>query len=222
MRCTTVDNRGVLRYYEVAPDLWYPEIVEVTGIAPGLEIEPSLRQYVHMDYWVQGQFQMIPEGMTYALTGVHLFVASDDNKSSGMRLTIDTETYRSLKLSELQSWIGEGASSAEADIPDRAEMWSLLPHAEEVGTRDNPELVETARIYAAGTLSGRRPQRDVSEKLGVSIATAGRRVRKAMQEGYLSQIVIFDQQDDEQERAEKVSTAQQLRRKWEDSGDHAP
>ena len=169
-------------YAECAPGLWFPEEVVARGPAPGLE---SASEHPTTTYCVEAHFVLFPSFLKYACDSLHLFI--DGVLDVKDQTLLKAETYRSIRLAEIQQGIGDAVwmPSIEVDAQDGIVKMDRLPYHHWPDAALNPELAHVAQIYARGALSGRRPQKDVSEQLGVSVATAGRRVRAAKEAGYL-------------------------------------
>lgn len=171
---------GKLHYFELAPHLWFPETVEVEGIAPGVEI-PAAMSKNGCALRAHATYLLGPMLSHYSLVSICLqAVASRPKHEAGI---INTLTYRAVRLAEILAGIGAVAVSSEK-LPQGDYPVHPLPFRQQWGELDD-ELVAAAQAYARGVLSGRRGQKAVSESLGVSIATAGRRVKAAKEALYL-------------------------------------
>lgn len=158
---------------ECAPGLWFPQMVQTRGPAPG--VEPAGR------YRVSALLVCDFLELRYDVFQVQL---SGHDAEGRFTHPIDTVTYRSLRLLELREGIGDQAAWSTEELPDYAETFELRPKP--VKDKDEyTKLVSVARQYVRGSLSGRKPQRDVSDELNMPIATAGRWIRRARDLGYL-------------------------------------
>lgn len=176
------DEDGVVRYVECAPDLWFPTLVRVQGPAPGLETREGTDS-PRQEYAVTATFGLFPTALNYSLKSVELRVEMSVNPwEPGDGEAIVTDTYRSLRLAELQSGIGEALGRDSSALGPGLELMSAIFDGE---YHDGTELYTASRIYARASLSGRRPQREVSEGMGISTATAGRWIRLMMKAGGL-------------------------------------
>lgn len=171
-------------YAECAPGLWFPEDVVARGAAPGLDRSGGPDRLT-TTYCVEAKFSLFPTFLKYTCSSLHLYI--DGVLDVKDQTLLKAETYRSIRLAEIQQGIGDAAwmPSSEVDSRDSIMKMDRLPYHHWPDVALNRELALVAQIYARGALSGRRPQKDVSEQLGVSVATAGRRVRAAKEAGYL-------------------------------------
>lgn len=178
----TADATGVLRYVECAPDLWFPTLATVRGPAPGLDL-PDDAEGSPRHYAVTATFALFPTALNYSLKSVQLNARMNDSQwEPGSGEAIVTDTYRSLRLAELQSGIGEALGRDSGALGPGLELVSAIFDGE---YHEGTELYTASRIYARASLSGRRPQREVSEGMGISTATAGRWIRLMMKAGGL-------------------------------------
>lgn len=184
---------GKVRYVQCAPDMWLPEQARASGPAPGLEIPSGAIWAQEQEYHVRAAYQLRPFLLRYMLVSVELYVQKGPEES-GIELYIDTNTYRALTLEAIQSGLADSLGRRRAELPSDALTWSAVSADNLLIPEQDEEFVIAARAYAAGSVSGRAPQKAVAEKLGVSIATAGRRVRTAMDRGYVP--VIIDGESD--------------------------
>lgn len=182
-------RREHIRYYQCAPDLWFPEFVGAEGPAPGLEDKTGQMKRWGQEFRVRAVYKLNPFVLRYLLVSVQLQVHREDLDSDA-EFTIDSNTYRALKLEEIQTGLAEAVAREEKDLGDDYELWIALP-SKDLGPDPQPDLITAAHAYAKGSVSGRRPQKAVAEELGVSVATAGRRVRAAMDAGYLPVIYSY-------------------------------
>lgn len=195
------DANGVLTYAECAPDLWFPLLASATGIAPGLEV-PERATPILGRYRVTAWYALAPDMVSYSLKSVQLTADSLSGRPPGGGLTIDTEVYRSLRLAEVQDGIGDALGCAGTALSDNAVALQGLPYHGNDDEEMVDDLVETARAYVRASVSGGRPQKAVSEHMGISIATAGRWMRKAAKLGYIP--LVFRSDDVPEDRTEKM------------------
>lgn len=175
---------GKIRYWELAPDLFFPEFVKAIGDAPGLEVHEETLKLVNEKYLVEADYHLDTKMISYRLIGIGLSVQKvDEDKSTDGRLWIDTDTFRSLRIAEIREGIGQAVGWPEKRLRPGDEAWSQLPYRK--GGISDVGLEWAARVYAIGSVSGRSPQKDVSKELDVSIATAGRRIKSAITRGFL-------------------------------------
>lgn len=189
---------GITRYAECAPDLWFPMRVVAWGLAPGLEQVPEAARPLFGTCNVRASFGLFPEALNYGLKAVELSTEFyEDPWQAGSGLSINTETYRSLRLAGIQDEIGNSLGIDTEDLGSHVQRKSFIG---EGPFDDTADLYPASRIYARAAVSGRRPQKAVSEQMGVSIATAGRWIRRAMDLGGLPHIMLGGDREDAQEK----------------------
>lgn len=173
---------GHARYYELAPDLWFPAKVHAEGPAPGVDPRGTM---LHDGRAVQvsATYQLSPMLSHYSMVSIRLHaIAENPRYRAGL---ISPATFRAVRLADIQTGIDALAKSTD-EMPRGDFIVVPLPSLPPRRHRKLDEkLVATAHAYARGVLNGRRGQKAVSEELGVSIATAGRRVKAAKEAGYL-------------------------------------
>lgn len=171
-----------IAYAECAPGLWFPEEIVARGAAPGLE-HLDARSGAGTSYCVEAEFNLFPNFLKYGCRSLHIYIEGvlDVNDQT----LIKAETYRSLRMAEVQQGLGDALGLYTNDLPPDAAQMEQLPYQDVPNHQIDKELVLAAQTYVRGVLGGRRAQKDVSGKLGVSIATAGRRVQAARDAGYL-------------------------------------
>lgn len=117
----------------------------------------------------------------YSLVSIQLYTTGW-SLDLGFGLPIGTEAYRLVRLAEIQS--GIDAVGRQSDDMEAGAEWRPLPNRPAADELD-ADLAAAAQAYVRGLLTGGKGQKAVSESLGVSIATAGRRVQAAKMAGYL-------------------------------------
>ena len=177
-------ENGRIQYVECAPDYWLPENVEANGPAPGLEDESESMGAFGQGFSVRARYELHPYAVHYLLVGVDLYIRRDTSVQVSARFALDTVNYRSLKLEAMQSGLAEAVARKDADLDESVDAWIALPR-KDLASNPDEELMAAARAYVKGAVSGRRPHKTIAEELGVSIATAGRRAKAAMEAGYL-------------------------------------
>lgn len=168
-----------LTYREFAMGLWFPDQAQVIGPAPGVEPAGVFR--------VVADFELDRFSPRYHLVSVRLYkqqrVKGKTLPGSGPE--IDTERYRSLRLMELRAGLASELGVIADDLPDDAQRESWLPQPLPWLSNSDIDLVRAAHIYVRSKMSGGAPQKEVSEQMGISIATAGRWVRRARDKGLM-------------------------------------
>lgn len=174
-------SHGGVRYYLLAADLWFPDRVQVNGPAPGLG-DPNMKLHAQLTLHLQ-RISYRTESLAIHYVGIgsgHVF-------STGAE--IDGAALRSLSLTQLKDGLGD-LGKARNEIPKSAR--SVFSGADisamKYTTRwPDERLREVAQVYTRESVSGRRPAKGVSKKLGVAISTAGVWIREAKAGGYIRQ-----------------------------------
>lgn len=164
---------GGLSYHLVAADLWFPDRAQVNGPAPGLD-DPNLK--------LHAQLRLDLQRISYRTEGLALHSVNGSTD-------IDGAALRSLSLTQLKDGLGD-LGKARHEIPKSGKpVFSGADISAMKYTTRWPDerLREVAQVYTREALSGRRPAKGVSKKLGIAISTAGVWIREAKAAGYIRQ-----------------------------------
>lgn len=171
-------------YAEVAYGLWFPRNVLVYGDAPGLP--PRLNMFYRFHCWLTLEVELLE----YRATRLDIGIEDGRHGPVGgwkhQFPRIDPEALRAFRFSEMQAGIGGAVACGTDNLPEEAERASPFGHLRDVPDSSiDQDALRVAHVYVKEALSGRKGAKGVSEEFGVSIATAGRRIRHAKDLGYM-------------------------------------
>ena len=165
-------------WHEVAPGLWFPEVVTVVGPAPGLYSSRPPEGSKSTGYTVEAELRMQSTGIAYALNKVslHALFVGDE---------VDGAALRKLSLGGLKTGVGGVGVESESPPPGHIAFYPLPMWTGHEGGSLDEKLANVAHIYARAVLSGRQPAKSVSEQLEAPVSTAGYWIRRAKDLGYI-------------------------------------
>ncbi|GAA1103473.1 hypothetical protein GCM10009650_02770 [Nesterenkonia jeotgali] len=165
-----------LSFYECAPDLWYPERINLDNLIT--EDDPDQRFGVSL--------LMSPLEGKYAVRKFSVSYSDDTSNLVPVPRGLTSADLRTLSINALVSQVVEHADFSRARLSETQHELHELPY--------NPEhldsnLAEVARIYAREQMAGRRPAKGVVSTMGVPTSTAGYWIRRAKDRGYLRAVL---------------------------------
>lgn len=173
MQYTTATNV----YFTAAPGLWFPDEILGEGRAPGIKKRGD------KSYWINVRMRLDLHHGDYRIHDLRLYTREEAGGWFGREPAIDNTVVKQLRLQDLHDGIGDSVPVLTENLPDDADLKTGFVSEESQDLDEGLRLV--AYEYVKGMASGHKGAQRVADSIGVSIATAGRRIREARDAGYI-------------------------------------